>query len=121
MLARMAAEHHGTFTIVHARACGFSDATIERRLAAGDWLSCHVGVFHHPAVPRSWRGDLLAACWAGGFRAVASHRSAAALWGLKGGWRHVPEITCPRWRRARHGPLSRPPNGVAASVQPAQT
>ena len=34
--------------------------------------------------PRSWKGDLLAACWAGGDRAVASHRSAAALWDLPG-------------------------------------
>ncbi len=68
-------------------------------------MALHEGVYRHPAVARSWRGDLLAACWAGGFRAVASHQSAAALWGLAGGRRHVVEITCPRWRRARHDNL----------------
>ena len=45
---------------------------------------------------------MLAACWAGGFRAVASHRSAAAVYGLAGGREEIAEITCPRWRRARH-------------------
>lgn len=55
--------------------------------------------------PLSWNGRLLAACWAGGFRAAASHRSAAALHGLPGGRRNIVELTCPRWRRARHDGL----------------
>src|SRR5439155_25869835 len=45
------------------------------------------------------------ACWAGGQRAVASHRSAAALLGLPSARKDVFEISCPRWRRARHGGL----------------
>lgn len=36
---------------------------------------------------------------------MASHRSAAALWDLAGGRRSIQEITCPRWRRARHDGL----------------
>jgi very-short-patch-repair endonuclease len=48
---------------------------------------------------------LLAACWAGGDRAVASHRAAAALWRLPGGDDGVIEVTCPRWRRSRHDGL----------------
>ena len=38
-------------------------------------------------------------------RAVASHRSAAALWELPGARRDIVEITCPRWRRAQHDGL----------------
>ena len=52
------------------------------------------------------RATLLAACWAGGLRAVASHRSAAALWELPGQSQLVAEITCPRWRRAQHPGLT---------------
>jgi hypothetical protein len=33
---------------------------------------------------------------------MASHRSAAALYGFAGGRQEIAEITCPRWRRARH-------------------
>ena len=55
--------------------------------------------------PSCWEASLLAACWAGGFRAVASRRSAAALHGLPAGRRDLVEITCPRWRRARHDGL----------------
>ncbi len=40
-----------------------------------------------------------------GSRAVASHRSAAALWELPGRSVDIVEITCPRWRRARHDGL----------------
>jgi very-short-patch-repair endonuclease len=55
--------------------------------------------------PHSWRGDLIAACLAGGDRAVASHRSAAALWNLAGGRTDMIEITCPRWRRTKNDGL----------------
>jgi hypothetical protein len=45
---------------------------------------------------------VLAACWAGGTRAAASHRSAAELSALPGRNSVNIEITCPRWRRAQH-------------------
>lgn len=104
-LARIAAQHHGIFTIHHARAVGFSDDEICRRRDAGSWLALHKAALRIAGAPRLWRGDLLAACWAGGFRAYTSHRSAAALWRLPGGRRDLIEVTCPRWRRARHDGL----------------
>jgi very-short-patch-repair endonuclease len=64
--------------------------------------SLYRGVYCFTAVPLSWRGRLLAACWAGGIRAYASHRSAAALWDLTRPSERIVEVTCPRWRRARH-------------------
>lgn len=104
-LARIAAQHHGIFTIHHARAVGFSDDEVRRRRESGAWISLHKAAFRVAGAPQLWRGDLLAACWAGGFRAYASHRSAAALWRLAGGRRNLIEVTCPRWRRARHDGL----------------
>ena len=52
--------------------------------------------------PTTWRSELVAACWAGGTRALASHRSAAALWHLPSGRADIAELVCPRWKRARH-------------------
>jgi len=104
-LARFATDHHGVFTLEHARVSGLSDAQAFHRIQTSQWRVLHRNVYRWAATPGSWEGDLLAACWAGGFRAVASHRSAAALWGLPGGRRDLIEISCPRWRRARHGRL----------------
>ena len=104
-LAVVAAAHHSVFTLEHARLTGISSKEREHRVATGQWLVLHEDVYLVAGATRSWKGDLLAACWAGGFRAVASHRSAAALWDLAGGRRSIQEITCPRWRRARHDGL----------------
>ncbi len=101
-IAAFAAGHYGVFTHRHARAAGFSQAAIKTRLLSGRWTRVHEDVYVMAGAPLSWQGRLLAACWAGGFRAVASHRSAAALYGFAGGRQEIAEITCPRWRRARH-------------------
>jgi transcriptional regulator with AbiEi antitoxin domain of type IV toxin-antitoxin system len=98
----MAAEHHSVFTTGHARAAGITAKQREHRLKSGEWVEIYRNVYRFAGVPATWKGNLLAACWAGGFRAVASCRSAAALYGLAGGRTDVVEITCPRWRRARH-------------------
>jgi hypothetical protein len=104
-LTRFSEAHHGVFAIGHAYMLGFTDRQVVHRKATGRWLRAFLGAYHLAGAPPSWKGDLLAACWAGGFRAVASHRSAAALWDLAGGRRSIQEITCPRWRRARHDGL----------------
>jgi very-short-patch-repair endonuclease len=101
-LAAQAERTHGVFRLEHAAALGLTRHQIARRIATGRWTEAHYGVYRIAGVPPTWQGDLLAACWAGGIRAVASRRSAAALHGLPGGTRDVVEITCPRWRRARH-------------------
>ncbi len=104
-LARHAAEHHGLFRGEHARLAGLTKRQIEARIASQRWVLVHYDVYRVNGAPQTWHGDVLAACWAGGFRAVASHRSAAELHGLPGGRRDLVEITCPRWRRARHDEL----------------
>ncbi len=105
VLAAHAERHHGVFRIQHARMAGLSRRQIERRVGEQRWQPLHHDVFRVSGAPPSWQGDLLAACWAGGVRAVASHRSAAQLHGLPGGTRDFAEILCPRWRRARHAGL----------------
>lgn len=103
---RIASEQQfGVFTRAHAVAAGFSPDQIRNRLANGRWAPVHQRVFRVAGSPLAWQGQILAACWAGGFRAAASHRSAAALWELPGGRRDLVEITCPRWRRGRHDHL----------------
>jgi hypothetical protein len=101
-LAEHAAAHHGVFRGAHARLAGLSRRQIVDRNSDGRWIELYRDVYRINGAPATWRGALLAACWAGGFRAVASRRSAAALHSLPGGIRDLVEITCPRWRRARH-------------------
>ena len=104
-LLEFAAKHHAVFRGAHARLCGLSDRQIEGRIELGLWRHLYVDVYIVAGSPLTWEGGLLAACWAGGFRAAASHRSAAALWKLAGGRKSMAEITCPRWRRAQHDGL----------------
>ena len=101
-LVQFAEASHGIFTRAHARNLGFTDNQIEHRLLCGRWTQVHEPVYRVAGSEVSWKGSLLAAAWAGGFRAIVSHRSAAALYGLAGGRRDLVELTCPRWRRARH-------------------
>jgi hypothetical protein len=104
-LASLAVAQYSVFSRAHASMLGFSRNERDHRVLTGQWVAVFDNVYRLAGAPRCWRGDLLAACWAGGFRAVASHRSAAALWGLAGGRREIVEITCPRWRRSKHNRL----------------
>jgi hypothetical protein len=64
------------------------------------------GVYRLGGAPITWKGTLLAACWAGGEYAVASHRSSCALFDVPGSRTDIVEITCPRWRRNQEdGPV----------------
>ena len=102
LLALAAEQNHGVFATQHVRGAGLTSKDADWRIASGRWVVVHRGVYRFAGTPLSWRGALLAACWAGGFRAAASHRSAAKLWDLPGGRREPLEIVCPRWRRAQH-------------------
>jgi hypothetical protein len=82
-----------------------SDDVRRQRIERGRWNSVYDGVYRVAGVPDGWHSALLAAVWAGGDHAVASHRSAAAVWELPGGRREVVEITCPRWRRTQEAGL----------------
>ena len=103
-LARRAALQHG---VVHRRQAldlGLTSRQIERRLEAGLLVPLHTAVYrlvaHHPSSEQA----VLAACLATG--GVASHRSAAALWGFRGARHGRPEVTLrSRSRPELHGVL----------------
>jgi hypothetical protein len=100
-VAAFATLHHGAFRLEDLHELEVTRVERRRRVESGHWKQLYDGVYCIAGAPRSWTGDLLAAAWAGGPRAVASHRSAAALWEVPGGRRERVEITCPRWRRAQ--------------------
>jgi hypothetical protein len=102
VLAAHAERHHAVFRTLHAGFAGLTARQIQVRIADRRWQELYRDVFRISGAPLTWKGELLAACWAGGFRALASHRAAAKLHGLPGGRDDVLEITCPHWRRARH-------------------
>ncbi|MGQ0826739.1 MAG: hypothetical protein ACT4OX_17230 [Actinomycetota bacterium] len=100
-LARAAEVTDGYINIDMARAAGLSRTQIRHRCAE-IWNPVHEGVYRLPGVPKSWTGELRAACWAAGDGAAVSHRSAAAAYEVPGRRTDVIEITCRRWDRARH-------------------
>lgn len=81
-LNRCARRQHGLITREQAVAAGLSSSAVSRRLDSGSWRRVAAGVYAVASAAASWRQQVLAACLALG--AVASHRTAAALWGLSG-------------------------------------
>jgi len=104
-VAKIAEMHHGVFALHHLHDLKVSKTERAWRVDSGRWIELHQGVYRVGGAPHSWRGDVLAACWAGGTRAVASHRSAAGLYEIPGGREDIVEIMCPRWQRTRHDDL----------------
>lgn len=104
-IALFAAAHHGVFPLDEARAVGITRHQLHFACSTGEIVRVHEQVYRCAGAPVRWKTTLVAACWAGGTRAVASHRSAAALEALPAGSETFAEISCPRWRRARHDGL----------------
>jgi very-short-patch-repair endonuclease len=83
-LASIAEPQHGAFSRDQARACGFSDRQIARRVESGVWRRSMSRVFRTAGTPitlahRQWSAVL----WAGP-HAVLSHATACRLWHLDG-------------------------------------
>jgi hypothetical protein len=104
-IADLASRQHGVFDDAQLRELKATHHEMRLRVESGRWRRLYEGIYTFAGVPLSWQGLLFAAQLAGGTDAVASHRSAAALHDLPGGNRAVAEITCVRWRRARHDGL----------------
>ena len=101
---RIVRAQHGQFTRAQLFEIGFVPNAIDYRLRLGRWHVIHRGVLS--IVPRELmtrNAFFMAAVLAGGPGAVLSHRSAAALWGLRGASGARVEITVPRklGRRSR--------------------
>lgn len=95
-MAALAMGQHGVVSHGQLLALGYSRGAIGRLAGAG-WLHrLHRGVYAvgHAAVSR--HGLCLAAVLACGENAVASHQSAAWLWGLSPRFAAMPHVTAPR-------------------------
>jgi predicted transcriptional regulator of viral defense system len=100
-LARVAAEQRGIVRRADAARAGVTDRDVDRLLEVGLLVGLHPGVYRHAAVAFDETARLLAAVWAAGRSAVASHRSGAWLWELRDVPRWRPELTVPgRTRKA---------------------
>lgn len=88
-LAELADRQHGVVARAQLEDLGMKAHAIEHRLAIGRLHRVHAGVYTvgHRVLGRE--GRWLAAVLASGPGAVLSHRSAAALWGIR---RSVPEV-----------------------------
>ena len=110
-LARLAASQHGLVSRPQAVELGLTDAAIKWRCSTGTLRALHPGVYVVGGAPDTWHQRMLGACLAAGGLAVASHRSAARLWGLLGDHDLVelsvlrpkgPRPTGALWHRSRH-------------------
>jgi very-short-patch-repair endonuclease len=93
--------HHGIIGRAEVLQLGGSDHTIRSKLRRGEWDSPYSGVYHHAAAPLTPHGALRAAVLAAGPAAVASHSSAAWLWGLRDHPPPRPELSTPA--SSQHG------------------
>jgi hypothetical protein len=94
-LADIAVRQYGVVSRRQLLTLGFDRGTIARRLEAGRLHRLHRGVYAvgHTVVPRE--GRWLAAVMACGPGAALSHRSAAALWGIRPGTPANIDVTVP--------------------------
>ena len=83
-LAASAAAHHAVVDSRSAELAGFTPRDLRRRAAIGVLERLHADVYVVAGAPRTAEQQLLAACRAAAPDGVASHRSAAWLWGFDG-------------------------------------
>lgn len=98
-LDRLARCQHGLVERSQVLEAGVSPGTISRWLATGRLSAVFPGVYRMAGTPATWEQRVLAAVLAAGDGAMASHRSAARLWGVLDS--DVVEVTVPRPRRVR--------------------
>jgi very-short-patch-repair endonuclease len=82
-LAEVAGPQHLVFPRQQALAAGFSPSTLKRRVATGRWRRQGRRVYTFGGLTLTWRGRVSAAVLDHP-RAAASHRTAAALFGVPG-------------------------------------
>jgi Transcriptional regulator, AbiEi antitoxin/Protein of unknown function (DUF559) len=82
-LADLAGRQYGIVSVQQLRALGFDRDAVRRRVASGRLHPLYRGVYAVGHTVVSGHGRWLAAVMACGEGAVLSHRSAAALWGIR--------------------------------------
>ena len=100
-LNRLAAGQHSLASRTQALSLGMTPRQLHDRMESGLLVPVHQGIYRVPGAPPTSEQAVLAACMAAGAGAVASHRSAAVLWALRGAEAPAPEITVVGTRRPR--------------------
>ena len=99
-LATAVRRTHGVVSRSTLLEAGVSRHQIQWAVQTGELVAVHRGVFQASAAPASWPQRVLRGVLAAGPGAMASHRSAAALWELDGSTKGVPEVVTPRHLRS---------------------
>jgi Transcriptional regulator, AbiEi antitoxin len=99
---RLAARQHAAISHRQALAAGLSRNQIRQRRESGRWLDACRGVYAVAGCSDSWQQRAMVACLAGPTGTVASHLTAAALFGLAKP-RKVPHVTVPAAASGRFG------------------
>lgn len=97
--SNLAAGQHGLITVQQAAELGGDRNLPRRRVASGHWRRCAPGVYVVGGAPATFEREVLAAVMAAGPGAVASHRTAARLWGLVPPSERILELSIPVRRR----------------------
>ncbi len=97
--ASVAARQHGVLTLKQLRDAGLSRSQIATLVDRSFLERCGNCVFVVTASPATWRRRVAVGCSHAGPHAVASHRSAAALWSLDGFRPGMVEVMVRRGRR----------------------
>ncbi|HET7589704.1 MAG TPA: type IV toxin-antitoxin system AbiEi family antitoxin domain-containing protein [Solirubrobacterales bacterium] len=95
-LSALARHQHGLVGRRQLLACGWSGTAIDKRIRSGRLHRVHPGVYCVGHRLLSRQGRWTAAVLASGPEALLSHRSAAALWGLRGHPGGAIHVTAPR-------------------------
>ncbi len=101
--ARLAAGQFGLLTRSQAIYIGFTHDSIHSRIVGRRWEELEGCVYRIGGAPQSIEQLTLAAVFASGPGAAASHRSAAAIWRLRGISAKDPEVIVPYGRRGHPG------------------
>ena len=92
---------YGLITRAQALAYELSSHQVDYRVKSGRWVVEYPGIYRAREVPPTWESRLLAAVLRSG--GVASHRAAAALWGLDVYSKPSTELTVEEGKSVRLG------------------
>ena len=98
----LAGRQHGIVKGRQVREAGLSRQGVRRRVEAGWLVRRHHGVYAVGHTALTDKSHLIAAVFAGGEEALASHRAGGKLWGILRGSQPI-EVTGPRSREAAKG------------------
>lgn len=127
-IGSLAAKQHGIVGRKQLLELGATASLIQRRVTSGRWQQLSAGVYRLNGSTHCWEQDLFAAVLSHGENAVASHRSAAALYRLDQ-YRKADAIVTAQTRRAGLGkayrnqlhPAEKARVGVIPVTTPART